>query len=109
MPLLVVRLIPLRVGKPLPLCRRGHSNAGRETSTVKEDSTEFRGSMCPDLSKSSHMSPFLLTGSHSLRVSATILAVETLCKAGNSTCAVTQPDAVGDFVFDFQQFQLCGS
>lgn len=50
---------------------------GRENSTGKEDSTEFRGSMCPDLTRSSHMSPFQLIGSHFFPVNALILAVDT--------------------------------
>ena len=53
--------------------------SGREdTSTGKEDSSEFRGSMSPAPSGSSHTSPSQLIGSHSLPINVFPLTVDTL-------------------------------
>lgn len=57
------RSLPLAVGKPLSLQKK---------------SSQFKGSMSPPSSGSSHMSPFLLTEPHSLLISALTLTVDTL-------------------------------
>lgn len=48
------------------------------SSTGKEDSSEFRGSMSPAPSGSSHTSPSQLIGSHSLPINVFPLTVDTL-------------------------------
>lgn len=51
---------------------------GVVASTGKEDSWEFKGSMSPALSGSSHMSPIQFSGSHSFPIYALTLIADTL-------------------------------
>lgn len=63
-------LLPLEMGRLVLL--------GEATSTGKEDASEFRGSMSPALSGSSHRSLFQVTRTHSFPTNALTLIADTL-------------------------------
>lgn len=84
-----MRLIPLDSGAKAYTTMGGdaaategseaNSTEDGETSSIgKEDSSEFRDSIVPASSRSSHMSPSQFTGSHSFPINALTLTVDSL-------------------------------
>ena len=71
------------LGEAITICsgRGGLISSDKDevvSSTGKEDSWEFKGSMSPALSGSSHMSPIKFSGSHSFPIYALTLIADTL-------------------------------
>lgn len=64
------RLLPLMLEEPL--------GNGEAAFNGKSDSSEFRGSVSPVSSKSSHTSLFYLSASHSFPMNAITLVIDTL-------------------------------